>query len=117
MIRVAHLPLLAAGVLGLAACQATPPRIEYPDTARGQAMARTIAQEELALLGLTPTLTMVDVQESALPGDEDRVFGFTVWSRVTPCQIGWTVVNLDRSGRVQEIYTRDGCVIEGLPDY
>lgn len=45
---------------------------------------------------------------------EGRLRRVVVWLRVEACETGFVNINLNRNGRVTDIYTRGGCQVPGL---
>lgn len=52
-----------------------------------------------------------------LPHEDDYIVGYTAWADVQQCEQGKVVVDFTDSCRIQQVYTRYGCQIAGVPGY
>lgn len=83
-----------------------------------------IATQTLADHGITVTDSFVTNKTRSsqnrrgpvlLPHEDQYITGYNVWSHVEQCSKGQVVVQLSAGCQVQQIYTRYGCEIPGLP--
>ncbi|MEO1249000.1 MAG: hypothetical protein AAFW76_04095 [Pseudomonadota bacterium] len=52
-----------------------------------------------------------------LPTEDRIIIGYNAWARVDQCESGQVIVQFDRYCNVQQVYTRYGCDVAGLPGY
>lgn len=71
-------------------------------------------------LGVTVKSLHVEVNITSGQNDEERerrLQGYSAWLKIAECQKGNLVVKSDRFAVPNQVYTRFGCSIEGVPSF
>lgn len=52
-----------------------------------------------------------------LPHEDSLIIGYDVWAHVAQCEEGQVLVQFGKTCQIQQMYTRYGCDIPGIPSY
>ncbi len=115
-----HLIVLVATVL--AGCAAQPEKIQsasLPTAAQGQERCQAVVDENLRTLAIGADDVLRLQFSPTYQEDNDgnrRSNGTDVWVRLQSCE-GALVIDLGRSCRVRQVYTRGSCSLPGVKTF
>ena len=79
----------------------------------------SVMMERLVQLGVTTAdIGRIDVlAQRRSRQDESYLVGWLAWVQLKSCEKGTLIIDLSTSCRVQQVYTRDGCQLDGVRNW
>lgn len=117
IVKTLTLAVLAFGALPALAAPLYHYSPDFFDSTEHGDCTSAIEEQVGKLVKDAAAITEIDFMPTYGPGDEDTIVeGYEGWVSFSNCE-GNLVIKTDRQCRVNQVYTRYKCQIEGVPNY